>query len=132
VLVRTDRAVDRYLVIRQKGGDLQLGVPDDSDIRSYVLPPMPTNAPIDFVLTTDTLGKIQLGDGEVVVDGYKTPSLLLNANLGRARVANIDVDEWRCEMVGGVADVTVSGIARLSSATNSSGSHYDDTGLRNR
>jgi hypothetical protein len=132
LVVHTDKAVDRYLVVRQKGGDLQLGVPDDSDLRSYVLPPMPADSPIEFILTTDSLEMIRLGDGEVFVDGFKTHSLLLNANLGRARIANIDVDEWRCEMVGGVADVAVSGVARLSSVTNSSGSHYDESGLRDR
>ena len=58
--------------------------------------------------------------------------MLLDANLGSASIANIDVDEWRCEMVGGVADVKVSGVAGLSSSTNSSGSHYDDSELRDR
>jgi hypothetical protein len=132
VIVRTDKAVERYLVTRQKGGVLELGVPDDSDIRAYVLPPMPQGSPIEFILTTDSLDTIRLGDGEVFVDGLKTNSLLLDANLGRASIANIDVGEWRCEMVGGVADVTVSGVAGLKSSTNSSGSHYDDSALRNR
>jgi hypothetical protein len=63
------------------------------------------------------------------VDGFTTDSLLLDANSGRANIANINVDEWRCEMVGGVANVTVSGVAGLSSSTNSSASRYDDSGL---
>jgi hypothetical protein len=130
--VRTDRAVQRYVVARQKDGVLELGVPDDSDVRAYVLPAMPKNSPLEFELTTDSLGTIDLGDGTVTVDGFKARSLLLNANLGRAAISHIDVDEWRCEMVGGVAEVTVSGIARTSSHTNSSGSHYDDRGLRSR
>jgi hypothetical protein len=107
-------------------------VPDDSDIRSYILPPMPRGAPIEFVLTTDSLSAIHLGDGEVLVDGFRTPSLLLDANLGTATLTDLDVGEWRCEMVGGVATVTVSGVAGLSSHTNSSGSHYDDSRLRLR
>ena len=37
--VRTDKAVERYLVTRQKDGALELGVPDNSDIRSYALRP---------------------------------------------------------------------------------------------
>ncbi len=130
--VRTDRAVKKYLVTRQKDGALELGVPDDSDIRSYVLPRMPKDPPIEFILTTDSLDKIHLGGGTLLVDGFKTDSLLLDANLGTATVADIDVEEWRCEMVGGVSTVTVSGVAGLSSHTNSSGSHYDDSGLRAR
>ena len=130
--VRTDRAVKKYLVTRQKDGDLELGLPDDSDVRAYIFPRMPKDAPIEFILTTDSLDTIHLGGGTLLIDGFKTDSLLLDANLGTATLANIDVDEWRCVMVGGVADVTVAGVAGLKSSTNSVGAHYDDSGLLDR
>jgi len=127
--VRSDKAVTKYLVTRQKDGVLELGVPDDSDIRSYVFPRMPADSPIEFTLTTDSVDTIHLGGGSLLMDGFKTDSLLLDANLGTAKVVDIDVDEWRCVMVGGVSDVTVSGVARLKSSTNSAGARYDDSGL---
>jgi hypothetical protein len=128
--IRADKSVMRYVVARHKGSALDLGVPDDADIRSYVLPPMPKDAPVEFVLTTDSLKAIDMGDGAVLVDGYTAPTLTLNANLGRADIAGINVNEWRCTMNGGVTDVVVSGVAKLPSSSNSSGSHYDDSGLR--
>lgn len=128
--VRAGESAKRYVVAKQDGDVVELGVPDDSNIRSYMLPPVPPDARIEFVLTTPSLQTIRMGDGEVRVNGFVTDRLLLDANLGRAVVAGIDVDEWRCEMVGGVADVTVSGVAGSTSHTNSSGSRYDDSGLK--
>ena len=128
--VRADNSAKRYVVAKQDGDVLELGVPDDSDIRSYVLPALPPDPQIEFVLTSPSLETIRMGDGEVRVDGFTTKRLLLDANLGQAVLTGLDVDEWRCEMVGGVADVTVTGVAGFSSHTNSSGSHYDDSGLK--
>jgi hypothetical protein len=132
LVVRSDRAVARYVVARQRDGVLFLGIPDDADIRSYVYPPMPKGAPPEFELTTDSLNRIELGDGVVVANGLKTDRLLLRANLGTATLNNIDVRDFRCEMVGGVANVVVSGVADTSSHTNSSGSNYDDSRLKLR
>jgi len=132
LLVRTDKSLTRYLVVHQDDGTLELGVPDDADLRSYIFAPMPQGGRIEFVLTTDSLDTIHLGGGEVIIDGFEADSLLLDANMGKASISDIDVDEWRCVMVGGPADVTVSGLAGLKSSTNSAGGRYDDSGLVER